>query len=167
MMSTRRPASWAASAAELRTIYANLFSDPTHPERLLELRAALDKVDRRDRNTRDGADRLLEALNDGADPRLTFTQLECLRTLLSARAWSTCTTGSVGKRLLLPGQCSYNSRARCCELAPKLYYYLDMLMITCRHHYMPAPISGGPLSRSWNVLLRRPRVEEATDEHAE
>jgi hypothetical protein len=78
----------AASAAELRNIYANLFSDPNHPERLCELRSVLDKVDRRDGGSRADADRLLEALNDGADPRLTFTQLECLRTLLSARTFA-------------------------------------------------------------------------------
>ena len=78
----------AASAAELRNIYANLFSDPNHPERLLELRSVLGKVDRHDGGSRGDADRLLQALNDGVDPQLTFTQLECLRTLLSARTFA-------------------------------------------------------------------------------
>jgi hypothetical protein len=78
----------AASAAELRRIYANLFSDADHPERLSELRAVLDKVDRRQIESRADADRILEVLNDGVDPGLTFTQLECLRTVLSARTFA-------------------------------------------------------------------------------
>jgi len=36
----------------------------------------------------------------------------------------------IGKGLPVPGQYSYNSRVRCCELALKLYYNVDMPMIT-------------------------------------
>jgi hypothetical protein len=77
----------AANATELRRIYANLFVDPDHPDRLISLRDALTKVDRNHANSRADADTLLAALNDGEDPRLTFTQLECLRSVLSARTF--------------------------------------------------------------------------------
>ena len=78
----------AASAGELRRIYANLFMDPDDPSRVSQLRAALDKIDRRDSSSRTEADRLLESLNEGDDPGLTFTQLECLRSVLSARTFA-------------------------------------------------------------------------------
>jgi hypothetical protein len=78
----------AASSVELRKIYVNLFRDPYDPERLSALQASLDEVDRRRGSSRVAADRILEALNDGLDPGLTFTQLECLRSFLSAQAFA-------------------------------------------------------------------------------
>jgi hypothetical protein len=78
----------AASSVELRRIYVNLFREPYNPGRLRELQASLDEVDRRRGSSRVAADRILELLNDGLDPGLTFTQLECLRSFLSARAFA-------------------------------------------------------------------------------
>jgi hypothetical protein len=78
----------AASSVELRRIYVNLFREPYDPGRLSELQASLDEVDRRRGSSRAAADRILETLNDGLDPGLTFTQLECLRSFLSARAFA-------------------------------------------------------------------------------
>ncbi len=78
----------AASSVELRRIYVNLFREPYDPARLSELQASLDEVDRRRGSSRAAADRILESLNDGLDPGLTFTQLECLRSFLSARAFA-------------------------------------------------------------------------------
>ncbi len=78
----------AASSVELRRIYVNLFREPYNPGRLRELQASLDEVDRRRGSSRVAADRILESLNDGLDPGLTFTQLECLRSFLSARAFA-------------------------------------------------------------------------------
>ena len=78
----------AASSVELRRIYVNLFREPYDPARLSELQASLDEVDRRRGSSRVAADRILESLNDGLDPGLTFTQLECLRSFLSARAFA-------------------------------------------------------------------------------
>jgi hypothetical protein len=78
----------AASSVELRRIYVNLFREPYDPGRLSELQASLDAVDRRRGSSRAAADRILESLNDGLDPGLTFTQLECLRSFLSARAFA-------------------------------------------------------------------------------
>jgi hypothetical protein len=78
----------AASSVELRRIYVNLFREPYDPARLRELQASLDEVDRRRGSSRAAADRILESLNDGLDPGLTFTQLECLRSFLSARAFA-------------------------------------------------------------------------------
>jgi hypothetical protein len=78
----------AASSVELRRIYVNLFREPYDPARLSELQVSLDEVDRRRGSSRAAADRILESLNDGLDPGLTFTQLECLRSFLSARAFA-------------------------------------------------------------------------------
>ena len=78
----------AASVTELRRIYGNLFVETGYPGRLQALRAALDKVDRHQPDSRDDADRLLGTLNGGGDPGLSFTQLECLRSLLSARPFA-------------------------------------------------------------------------------
>jgi hypothetical protein len=78
----------AASSVELRRIYVNLFREPYDPARLSELQMSLDEVDRRRGSSRAAADRILESLNDGLDPGLTFTQLECLRSFLSARAFA-------------------------------------------------------------------------------
>jgi len=78
----------AASSVELRRIYVNLFREPYDPGRLSELQTSLDEVDRRRGSSRAAADRILESLNDGLDPGLTFTQLECLRSFLSARAFA-------------------------------------------------------------------------------
>jgi hypothetical protein len=77
----------AATVTELRRIYTNLFSDPGDPGRLHDLRRALDGVDRNLPASRGDADQMLEALNAGFDPALTFTQLECLRSVLSAKAF--------------------------------------------------------------------------------
>jgi hypothetical protein len=78
----------AATASELRQIYANLFNEPGHPDRLGSLRRALDAVDRNLPESRNEADRLLTWLNGGDDPELTFTQLECLRLVLSQKAFA-------------------------------------------------------------------------------
>jgi len=78
----------AASSVELRRIYVNLFREPYDPGRLSALQVSLDEVDRRRGSSRVAADRILETLNDGLDPGLTFTQLECLRSFLSARAFA-------------------------------------------------------------------------------
>ena len=78
----------AATASELRRIYANLFSEPNEPERLRTLKRALADVDRTDPVSRGQADRVLLALNEGTDPELTFTQLECLRVVLSQREFA-------------------------------------------------------------------------------
>jgi hypothetical protein len=78
----------AASASELRQIYASLFREPDDPARLHALRRALETVDRTDPWSRDDADHLLRVLNDGIDPELTFTQLECLRVVLSQKAFA-------------------------------------------------------------------------------
>jgi hypothetical protein len=73
----------AATASELRRIYSYLLGEQGHPERLPALRRALDSVVRDDPATRETADRLLQTANDGVNPELTFTQLECLRVVLS------------------------------------------------------------------------------------
>jgi hypothetical protein len=78
----------AATASELRRIYTNLFGEPERPEGLHDLQQALESLDRAVPTSRQAADRLLHALNGGADPELTFTQLECLRAVLSARAFA-------------------------------------------------------------------------------
>jgi predicted DNA-binding transcriptional regulator YafY len=78
----------AATADELRTIYANLFHEPENPAPLRALRRALEAVNRSVPDSRGDADRVLIALNGGEDPRLTFTQLECLRLVLSQRAFA-------------------------------------------------------------------------------
>jgi hypothetical protein len=78
----------AASSVELRRIYVNLFQDPYDLTRLNALQASLGEIDRRRGSSRAAADRILEELNEGLDPGLTFTQLECLRSFLSARAFA-------------------------------------------------------------------------------
>ena len=78
----------AATASELRRIYTNLFSDPDDPGRLHRMQGALDKVDRAVPESRRDADWMLASLNDGLDPELTVTQLECLRSVLSAEAFA-------------------------------------------------------------------------------
>lgn len=78
----------AATASELRRIYANLFNEPNEPDRLRTLKRALSEVDRTDPISRAQADRVLFALNEGIDPELTFTQLECLRVVLSQREFA-------------------------------------------------------------------------------
>jgi hypothetical protein len=78
----------AATASELRRIYANLFNEPSEPDRLHVLKRALSSVNRLDPISRAQADRVLRALNDGIDPELTFTQLECLRVVLSQREFA-------------------------------------------------------------------------------
>src|SRR5262249_50244231 len=78
----------AATTTDLRRIYSNLFAQPDDTGCLHALKGALNGVDRDIPGSRAGADRLLTALNDGTNPRLTFTQLECLRTVLTARAFA-------------------------------------------------------------------------------
>ena len=78
----------AATTSELRRIYSNLFGEPDSAQCLYALKRALNDVDRDIPGSRDRADRLLTALNEGANPRLTFTQLECLRNVLSAKAFA-------------------------------------------------------------------------------
>jgi hypothetical protein len=78
----------AATAAELRRIYANLFADTGDRPPLSAFKEALAKIDRRQAGSRIEADEMLSALNDGEDPGLTFTQLECLRSVLSARTFA-------------------------------------------------------------------------------
>src|SRR5262245_7162225 len=73
----------AATASELRRIYANLFSESRSGERIHALRDALDGINRNIPGSREEVDRLLRALNGGLAARLTFTQLECLRFVLS------------------------------------------------------------------------------------
>ena len=74
----------AATASELRRIYSYLLGDHDHPERLPALQRALDVGRaRRSRDARCEADRLLAIANGGVNPELTFTQLECLRVVLS------------------------------------------------------------------------------------
>jgi hypothetical protein len=87
----------AASAAELRKIYSNLFDETDDQDRLSMLKTALERVDRRDAGSRTGADRVLELLNGGQDPGLTFTQLECLRSVLSAQTFAPLMPGAVGE----------------------------------------------------------------------
>jgi hypothetical protein len=73
----------AATASELRRIYSYLLGEHEHPERLPALRRALKSVVRDDPGSRFEADRLLAIANGGMNPELTFTQLECLRVVLS------------------------------------------------------------------------------------
>ena len=73
----------AATASELRRIYSYLLGDHAHPERLPALQRALESVNRDDPPTRCDADRLLAIANGGVNPELTFTQLDCLRIVLS------------------------------------------------------------------------------------
>jgi len=73
----------AATASELRRIYSYLLGDHAHPERLPALQGALESVNRDDPPTRCDADRLLATANGGVNPELTFTQLDCLRIVLS------------------------------------------------------------------------------------
>jgi hypothetical protein len=73
----------AATASELRRIYSYLLGEHDHPERLQKLRRALEPVVRDDPGSRCEADRLLAIANGGVNPEMTFTQLECLRVVLS------------------------------------------------------------------------------------
>jgi hypothetical protein len=73
----------AATASELRRIYSYLLGDHAHPERLPALQRALESVVRDDPPSRCQADRLLAIANGGLNPELTFTQLDCLRVVLS------------------------------------------------------------------------------------
>jgi len=73
----------AATASELRRIYSYLLGDHDHPERLPVLRSALSSVVRDDPATRAEADRELAIANGGVNPEMTYTQLECLRVVLS------------------------------------------------------------------------------------
>lgn len=77
----------SATASELKRIYQNLFVDPGDAGPLRRLQRALSGVRREDEGSRREADRLLAGLNDGFDPELTFTQLECLRNVLSEKAF--------------------------------------------------------------------------------
>jgi hypothetical protein len=73
----------AATASELRRIYAYLLGEHDHPDRLPTLRGALNDVVRDEPASRVRADQLLTIANDGVNPEMTFTQLECLRVVLS------------------------------------------------------------------------------------
>jgi hypothetical protein len=73
----------AATASELRRIYAHLLGEHDHPDRLPTLRRALNDVVRDEPVSRVRADQLLTVANDGVNPEMTFTQLECLRVVLS------------------------------------------------------------------------------------
>src|SRR5262245_1035252 len=73
----------AATASELRRIYSYLLGEHDHPERLRALREALRPVVRDDPGSRREADRLLAIANGGTSPEMTYTQLECLRVVLS------------------------------------------------------------------------------------
>jgi hypothetical protein len=73
----------AATASELRRIYSYLLGDHAHPERLPALQGALASVVRDEPASRADADRLLTIANGGLSPELTFTQLDCLRVVLS------------------------------------------------------------------------------------
>jgi len=73
----------AATASELRRIYSYLLGDHSHPERLPTLRRALVSIGRDDAASRADADRFLTVANGGVNPELTFTQLECLKVVLS------------------------------------------------------------------------------------
>ena len=75
----------AATASELRRIYSYLLGEHDRPERLPALQAALASVARDDTTTRTDADRQLTIANGGVNPELTFTQLECLRVVLSQK----------------------------------------------------------------------------------
>jgi hypothetical protein len=73
----------AATTSELRRIYSYLLGEHNHPERLPALRGALEMVKRDDVTSRQAADKMLRVANCGVDPELTFTQLDCLRVVLS------------------------------------------------------------------------------------
>jgi hypothetical protein len=73
----------AATASELRRIYSHLLGEHDCPERLPMLRIALNEVIRDEPLSRVRADQLLTIANDGVNPEMTYTQLECLRVVLS------------------------------------------------------------------------------------
>ena len=75
----------AATASELRRIYSYLLGEHDHPERLPALQGALAVIERDDPTTRAEADHLLAIANGGVNPELTFTQLDCLRVVLSQK----------------------------------------------------------------------------------
>jgi hypothetical protein len=88
----------AATANELRRIYSYLLGEHDHPERLPALRRALLSIIRDDPASRGDADRFLTIANGGVNPELTFTQLECLKVVLSQEDFAlivpTIATGS-------------------------------------------------------------------------
>ena len=92
----------AATASELRRIYAYMLGEHDHPERLPALREALELVRRDDGPSRRAADRILTTANCGVNPELTYTQLECLRVVLSqedfAAIMPTIATGATRER---------------------------------------------------------------------
>jgi hypothetical protein len=110
----------AATASELRRIYSHLLGEHDHPERLPALRDALESVVREDPASRVSADRLLTIANDGVNPELTFTQLECLRVVLSqedfAAIMPTIATGANGE----------GSAASLVELYKRLFSEADL-----------------------------------------
>jgi hypothetical protein len=95
----------AATASELRRIYSYLLGEHQHPDRLPALQGALKSVVRDDATTRANADRLLTIANGGVNPELTFTQLDCLRVVLSQQDFApivpTITTGDGTKTSLV------------------------------------------------------------------
>jgi hypothetical protein len=95
----------AATASELRRIYSYLLGEHQHPDRLPALQGALRSVVRDDATTRANADRLLTIANGGVNPELTFTQLDCLRVVLSQQDFApivpTITTGDGTKTSLV------------------------------------------------------------------
>ena len=94
----------AATASELRRIYSHLLGDHNHPERLPTLRTALNEVKRDEPLSRIRADQLLTIANDGVNPEMTFTQLECLRVVLSQEDFAAImpTIATTGKGTAAP-----------------------------------------------------------------
>jgi hypothetical protein len=97
----------AATASELRKIYSHLLGERDYPERLPMLRRALSEVVRDEPLSRVRADQLLTIANDGVNPEMTFTQLECLRVVLSQEDFAAIVptiataTGGVGTASLV------------------------------------------------------------------
>ena len=94
----------AATASELRRIYSHLLGEHNHPERLPTLRTALNEVKRDEPLSRIRADQLLTIANDGVNPEMTFTQLECLRVVLSQEDFAAImpTIATTGKGTAAP-----------------------------------------------------------------
>jgi len=97
----------AATASELRRIYSHLLGEHDYPERLPMLRQALNEIVRDEPSSRVRADQLLTIANDGVNPEMTFTQLECLRVVLSQEDFAAIVptiataTGGVGTASLV------------------------------------------------------------------
>ena len=97
----------AATASELRRIYSHLLGEHDYPERLPMLRQALNEIVRDEPSSRVHADQLLTIANDGVNPEMTFTQLECLRVVLSQEDFAAIVptiataTGGVGTASLV------------------------------------------------------------------